>query len=113
MAQKDSTARASSYNDNEKNSIAVSKLFKITVHSIYILCQLRLISVEGVNPYFDNFELIIQFWREAIQPSEFVSDIIENGYKIPFKETLYLANLIIGHLQLKTDLLLRKNQKIT
>ena len=29
MVQKDSTARASSYNHNEKKSIAVSKLFKI------------------------------------------------------------------------------------
>ena len=36
---------------------------------------------EGVNPYFDHSEVIIQFWRETIQPSEFVLDIIENGYK--------------------------------
>ena len=42
---------------------------------------------EGVNPYLDNLELNIQFWRETIQLSEFMLDIIENGYKIPFKET--------------------------
>ena len=29
----------------------------------------------------------IQFWRETIQSSKFVLDIIENDYKIPFKET--------------------------
>ena len=35
MAQKDSTARANSYNHNEKNLIAVSKLFKIhCIHRI-------------------------------------------------------------------------------
>ena len=39
------------------------------------------------NPYSDNFDLIIQFWRGTIQPSEFGLDIIENGCKIPFKET--------------------------
>ena len=51
------------------------------------MCQLGLISTEGVNPYIDNSELIIQFWRETVQPSEFALDIIENGYKILFKET--------------------------
>ena len=42
---------------------------------------------EGVNPYLDNLELNIQFRRETIQLSEFMLDIIESGYKIPFKET--------------------------
>ena len=65
-------------------------------------------SREGVNPYFDNFELIIQFWRETIQPSESVLGITENGFKIPFKKTSLPYKLIIGNLQLKTDLLLRK-----
>ena len=35
----------------------------------------------------NNFELIIQFWRETIQPSEFALDIIKIDHKIPFKET--------------------------
>ena len=34
-----------------------------------------------------NIELLIQFWKETIQPSEFALDIIKIGYEVPFKET--------------------------
>ena len=41
----------------------------------------------------DTLKGNLNFWKEVIKPSDFISNIIESGYKIPFHTTPDASNI--------------------